>query len=118
MIDSQSVKTTESGGPRGYDAAKKGKGRKRHIVTDTSVCTTWGVKGKHLFLIGLFRRRLEYPDLKRAVRDQQNLFGANEILIEDRASGTQLILDLLFLLNRFREIAIVTTILVEPINLP
>ena len=47
VIDSQSVKTTESGGPRGGacprarqsrdpgDAAKKIKGRKRHIVTDT-----------------------------------------------------------------------------------
>ena len=30
-----SVKTTESGGPCGYDAGKKIKGRKRHIVTDT-----------------------------------------------------------------------------------
>lgn len=34
-IDSQSAKTTESGGPRGFDAGKKIKGRKRHIVTDT-----------------------------------------------------------------------------------
>jgi len=35
VIDSQSVKTTESGGPRGYDAGKEVKGRKRHILTDT-----------------------------------------------------------------------------------
>jgi transposase len=36
VIDSQSVKTTAAGGPRGFDAGKKIKGRKRHILTDTS----------------------------------------------------------------------------------
>ena len=64
-------------------------------LSDFSVCTTWGVKGKHLFLLGLFRRRLEYPALKRAVREQQSLFAANEVLIEDKASGTQLIQELI-----------------------
>ena len=35
IIDSQSMATTQSGGPRGLDMAKRVKGRKRHVVTDT-----------------------------------------------------------------------------------
>lgn len=35
IIDSQSVKTSEQRGEKGYDAGKKVKGRKRHILTDT-----------------------------------------------------------------------------------
>ena len=64
-------------------------------LSDYSVCTTWGINGKNLYLLGLLRRRLEYPALKRAVREQQNLFNANAVLIEDKASGTQLIQELI-----------------------
>jgi predicted phage terminase large subunit-like protein len=42
----------------------------------------------------LLRQRLEYPALKRAVREQQVLFDATVVLIEDKASGTQLIQEL------------------------
>jgi predicted phage terminase large subunit-like protein len=64
-------------------------------LSDFSVCTTWGVKGTDLFLLAVFRSRLEYPALKRAVREQQGRFGAKEVLIEDKASGTQLIQELI-----------------------
>ena len=40
------------------------------------------------------RLALEYPDLKRAVRHQAKLYGARQVLIEDRASGVQLVQEL------------------------
>jgi predicted phage terminase large subunit-like protein len=64
-------------------------------LSDFSVCTTWGMKEKHLYLLGVLRKRLEYPALKRAVRQQQSLFDASVVLIEDKASGTQLIQELI-----------------------
>ena len=65
-------------------------------LSDFSVCTTWGVSGKDLFLLGVFRRRLEYPALKRAVRELQSLFDANEVLIGElttRSIGALLAFD-------------------------
>jgi predicted phage terminase large subunit-like protein len=63
-------------------------------LSDFSVCTTWGVKEKHVYLLHVLRKRLGYPELKRAVRDQAEAFSPNTILIEDKASGTQLIQEL------------------------
>jgi phage terminase large subunit-like protein len=63
-------------------------------LSDFSVCTTWGIKGKDLYLLHVLRRRMEYPELKRAVREQGDAFGASVVLIEDKASGTQLIQEL------------------------
>jgi predicted phage terminase large subunit-like protein len=64
-------------------------------LSDYSVCTTWGVKEKHLYLLHVFRKRLGYPELKRALREQAEAFNPEVILIEDKASGTQLIQDLI-----------------------
>jgi predicted phage terminase large subunit-like protein len=64
-------------------------------LSDFSVCTTWGIRGKDFFLLNVLRKRLEYPALKRAVRDQYSQFDANVVLIEDKASGTQLIQELI-----------------------
>jgi predicted phage terminase large subunit-like protein len=60
-----------------------------------SVCTTWGIKGSCIYLLHVLRRRMEYPDLKRAVLSQARTYGASVVLIEDQASGTQLIQELI-----------------------
>jgi predicted phage terminase large subunit-like protein len=64
-------------------------------LSDYSVCTTWGVKEKHIYLLHVLRRRMDYPALKRAVAEQSTAFRAKEIIIEDKASGTQLIQELI-----------------------
>jgi hypothetical protein len=59
-----------------------------------SVCTTWGVRGKSVYLLDVYRARLLYPDLKTKVVELAARFGASRIIIEDNASGTPLIQDL------------------------
>jgi predicted phage terminase large subunit-like protein len=63
-------------------------------LSDFSVCTSWRIKGKDLYPLRVLRQRMEYPELKRAVREQREPFEANVVLIEDKASGTQLIQEL------------------------
>jgi len=63
-------------------------------LSDFSVCTTWGLMGPHVYLLNVYRKRVDYPELKRAVREQADMFGPRVILIEDKASGTQLLQEL------------------------
>ena len=67
---------------------------KVHELTDYSVCITFGIIGKSIYILNVFRKRFGYPDLKRAVTAQAEAFGATVVLIEDRSSGSQLIQEL------------------------
>jgi len=64
-------------------------------LADYSVCTCWGIKKERIYLLHVFRKRLGYPDLKRAVLEQAQMHRATIVLIEDKASGTQLIQELI-----------------------
>ena len=63
-------------------------------LSDYSVFTIWGVGYKHYYLLDVVRLKLNFPELKRKVAELANKYNAGTILIEDKASGTQLIQDL------------------------
>ncbi len=63
-------------------------------LNDFSVCTTWGIVKDRYYLLHALRKRLTFPDLKRNVRSLAERFSPGEILVEDKASGTQLIQEL------------------------
>ena len=63
-------------------------------LSDFSVCTTWGIKGNNRYLLHVLRERMDYPKLKRAVIEQIKIFKPELVLIEDKASGVQLIQEL------------------------
>ncbi|HEY3777327.1 MAG TPA: phage terminase large subunit [Rhizomicrobium sp.] len=63
-------------------------------LSDYTVFTAWGVKDKHLWLLAVLRRRMEYYELKRALKEMIAQHCASVVLIEDRASGTQLLQEL------------------------
>jgi predicted phage terminase large subunit-like protein len=67
---------------------------KAEEISDYSVGTTWLIQGNDYYLLDVLRKRLTYPDLKRRIIDHACRFSVNEIVIEDKGSGTALIQDL------------------------
>jgi phage terminase large subunit-like protein len=53
-------------------------------LSDFSVCTSWDIAGKDLYLLHVLRKRMEYPELKRAVLEQAEAFNANVVLMRTR----------------------------------
>jgi predicted phage terminase large subunit-like protein len=72
-------------------------------LNDYSVCTTWGAYNGWYYLLDVYRQKLDYPTLRRKVIEQFTKHKPHVVLIEDRASGTQLIQDLKYeLVSRIR----------------
>lgn len=72
-----------------WDTASKGADH-----NDPSVCTVWGVSGNQYLLLDVYRERVEYPALKRAVENMAAKWMPDAVLIEDKSSGQSLIQDL------------------------
>ena len=66
VVDSQSVKTTEAGGPRGFDAGKEIKGRKRHLWSIHSACLSNVRSQRPACRIATRSRRCSKPCIERA----------------------------------------------------
>ncbi|MCZ7616557.1 MAG: phage terminase large subunit [Ignavibacteriaceae bacterium] len=67
---------------------------KKNQENDYSVCTTWLVGANAYYLLEMWKGRVEFPELKRKVVELYEMHKANEILIEDKASGQSLLQEL------------------------
>ena len=73
-----------------WDTASKG-----GPENDWSVCTTWILSGNNLWhLVDVWRRRVDYPALKAATREQAKIWNPQRVLIEDTGTGTSLVQEL------------------------
>jgi predicted phage terminase large subunit-like protein len=64
-------------------------------LNDYSVCTTWGLKDKKLYLLNVLRGRMEFPELIKEIRNHAVEWHAGNIIIEDQGTGTAAIQNLI-----------------------
>ena len=63
-------------------------------AADYSVATVWLSRGDYCYLLDLWRERVDFPSLKRAVQRLREKYPGASLLIEDKGSGTSLIQEL------------------------
>lgn len=61
------------------------------LLNNFSVCITAKKCGNHVYILDVWRKKVTFPDLKKAAINKARALHANVLLIEDQASGTQLI---------------------------
>ncbi len=61
------------------------------IFNDYSVCLTVRLHGNHIYLLNVWRKKVQFPDLRKAAIEQAQTYDASVMLIEDQASGQQLL---------------------------
>jgi predicted phage terminase large subunit-like protein len=67
---------------------------KAGATNDFSVCATFGETSSGIYLLSLYRAKVEFPTLKRMVAELAELWSPNEIYVEDKSSGQSLIQEL------------------------
>ena len=73
-----------------WDTASKG-----GPDNDWSVCTTWiATRDKRWYLVDVWRKRVDYPELKAAVETLAAKFRAQRVVVEDAGAGTSLVQEL------------------------
>ncbi len=67
---------------------------KTGVANDYSVIATWATDGRFFYLVDVWRQRVEYPDLRRALPEQAAKHQPRQIYVEDAGPGQSLIQDL------------------------
>lgn len=67
---------------------------KTGVASDYSAIATWGYTKNAIYLLDVWRARVEYPELKRAIHDAAAKWSPRAIYVEDAASGQSIIQEL------------------------